>query len=168
MGRALAYTPAARATASSVTRRLGDVADGGGASEREVTCGLMLRPGAAKIPLRRSASRPVLTSGVALDDPHLLRHPGDRRHKAMAGDTGDRMKIVIGYAVWATLCAAVAGVVLSLIHTWFFSYHESRPGMWRTLLEDIATSVGPPARQGGGAPAPPRAPPPPARPPPAA
>src|SRR2546429_145157 len=45
----------------------------------------------------------------------------------MAGDTGDRMKIVIGYAVWATLCAAAAGVAISLIHTWFFSYHGSRP-----------------------------------------
>ena len=46
----------------------------------------------------------------------------------MAGDTGDRMKIVIGYAVWATLCAVAAGVAISLIHTWFFSYHATRPG----------------------------------------
>src|SRR6267142_1957440 len=28
----------------------------------------------------------------------------------MAGDTGDRMKIVIGYAVWATLWAVAVGV----------------------------------------------------------
>jgi len=53
----------------------------------------------------------------------------------MASDPGERMKIVIGYAVWATLCAAAAGVALSLIHTWFFSYHATRPGFWRTLLE---------------------------------
>src|SRR5881397_4337458 len=66
----------------------------------------------------------------------------------MAGDTGDRMKIVIGYAVWATLCAAAAGVAISLIHTWFFSYHGSRPGFWRTLLEDAAVSVGIAAGQG--------------------
>jgi hypothetical protein len=66
----------------------------------------------------------------------------------MATDTGDRIKIVIGYAVWATLCAAVAGLVLSLIHTWFFSYHASRPGLWRTLLEDTATTVGIAAGQG--------------------
>src|SRR5256714_7089255 len=66
----------------------------------------------------------------------------------MAGDTGDRMKIVIGYAVWATLCAAVAGVAISLIHTWFFSYHGTRPGLWRTLLEDAAATVGIAAGQG--------------------
>ncbi len=66
----------------------------------------------------------------------------------MASDTGDRMKIVIGYAVWATLCAAVAGVALSLIHTWFFSYHATRPGLWRTLLEDAAVTVGIAAGQG--------------------
>src|SRR5437899_10091537 len=66
----------------------------------------------------------------------------------MAGDTGDRMEIVIGYAVWATLCAAAAGVAISLIHTWFFSYHGSRPGFWRTLLEDAAVTVGIAAGQG--------------------
>src|SRR5213594_2957520 len=66
----------------------------------------------------------------------------------MAGDTGDRMKIVIGYAVWATLCAVAAGVAISLIHTWFFSYHATRPGFWRTLLEDAAVSVGIAAGQG--------------------
>lgn len=66
----------------------------------------------------------------------------------MASDTGDRMKIVIGYAVWATLCAAAAGLVLSLIHTWFFSYHTTRPGLWRTLAEDVATTAGIAAGQG--------------------
>ena len=66
----------------------------------------------------------------------------------MAGDTGDRMKIVIGYAVWATLCAVAAGVAISLIHTWFFSYHATRPGFWRTLLEDAAVTVGIAAGQG--------------------
>ena len=67
---------------------------------------------------------------------------------SMAGDTGDRMKIVIGYAVWATLCAAVAGVALSLIHATFFSYHATRPGFWRTLLEGAAVTVGIAAGQG--------------------
>src|SRR2546430_6067288 len=66
----------------------------------------------------------------------------------MASGPGDRMKIVIGYAVWATLCAAVAGVALSFIHTWFFSYHATRPGFWRTLLEDAAVTVGIAAGQG--------------------
>jgi hypothetical protein len=66
----------------------------------------------------------------------------------MSSDTGDRMKIVIGYAVWATLCAVIAGVAISLIHTWFFSYHATRPGFWRTLLEDAAVTVGIAAGQG--------------------
>src|SRR5213078_3338213 len=66
----------------------------------------------------------------------------------MASDPGERMKIVIGYAVWATLCAAAAGVALSLIHTWFFSYHATRPGFWRTLLEDAAVTIGIAAGQG--------------------
>ena len=66
----------------------------------------------------------------------------------MASDTGDRMKIVIGYAVWATLCAALAGIAISLIHMWFFSYHATRPGLWRTLLEDGAVTVGISAGQG--------------------
>jgi hypothetical protein len=59
----------------------------------------------------------------------------------MITDTGDRMRIVIGYAVWATVCAAVAGAALSLVHTWFFSYHTGRPGFWSTLLEDFATTL---------------------------
>ena len=66
----------------------------------------------------------------------------------MASHTGDRMKIVIGYAVWATICAVVAGLTLSVIHTWFFSYHATRPGVWRTLLEDGATTIGIAAGQG--------------------
>ena len=59
----------------------------------------------------------------------------------MTGDTGDRMRVVIGYALWATLCAAVAGAALSLVHTWFFSYHVGRAGFWSTLLEDFATTL---------------------------
>src|ERR1051326_8059124 len=66
----------------------------------------------------------------------------------MIPDTGDRMKIVIGYALWATVCAAVAGAALSLVHTWFFSYHAGRPGFWSTLLEDFATTLGIAAGQG--------------------
>jgi hypothetical protein len=58
------------------------------------------------------------------------------------------MRIVIGYALWATLCAAVAGVALSLVHTWFFSYHPSRPGLWSTLFEDLVATLGMAAGQG--------------------
>lgn len=66
----------------------------------------------------------------------------------MAGDTGDRMRVVIGYALWATLCAAVAGVAVSLIHTWFFSYHAGRHEFWRTLFDDVAVTLAIAAGQG--------------------
>ena len=66
----------------------------------------------------------------------------------MSTDSGDRMKIVIGYAVWATLCAGVAGVAISLIHTWFFAHEPGRVGFWRTLFEDSAVTVAIAAGQG--------------------
>jgi len=66
----------------------------------------------------------------------------------MASDSGDRGRIVIGYAAWATICAAVAGVVISLIHTFFFSYHATGAGLWRTLLEDAVRTVAIAAGQG--------------------
>jgi hypothetical protein len=66
----------------------------------------------------------------------------------MAAETGDRMKIVIGYAVWATICAAVAGVTVSLIHTWFFAYHAGRGEFWRTLFDDVMVTFAIAAGQG--------------------
>ena len=66
----------------------------------------------------------------------------------MAGDTGERIKIVIGYAIWATLCAAVAGVAVSLIHTAFFSYRDGPHEFWRILFEDVVTTLGIAAGQG--------------------
>ncbi len=66
----------------------------------------------------------------------------------MSSDTADRMKIVIGYAVWATLCAVVAGVAISLIHTWFFAHEPGRVGFWRTLFEDGVRTVAIAAGQG--------------------
>jgi len=59
----------------------------------------------------------------------------------MASDTGDRIKIVIGYAIWATLCAAVAGAAVSFIHTAFFSYHAGPHDFWRVLFDDVATAL---------------------------
>ena len=66
----------------------------------------------------------------------------------MASDTGDRMRIVIGYAVWATLCAAAAGVTISLIHTWFFTHEPGPVGFWRTLFDDGVRAVAIAAGQG--------------------
>lgn len=66
----------------------------------------------------------------------------------MATETGDRIKIVVYYAVWATLCAAVAGVVTALIHTWFFSYVPGRSALIQTLVGDIVTALAIAAGQG--------------------
>src|SRR5260370_11516484 len=66
----------------------------------------------------------------------------------MSTDSGDRMKIVIGYAVWATLCAVVGGVAISLIQPWFCAREPGRVGFWRTLFEDAAVTVGIAAGQG--------------------
>jgi hypothetical protein len=63
-------------------------------------------------------------------------------------DTADRMRIVVYYAIWATLCATVAGVVVALIHTWFFSFNPGRSAVIQTLVGGIATSLAIAAGQG--------------------
>jgi len=59
----------------------------------------------------------------------------------MTTDTGDRMKVVVYYAIWATLCAGAAGVIMSLIHTSFFSFVPSRTAFMETLAGGIAVTV---------------------------
>jgi hypothetical protein len=56
----------------------------------------------------------------------------------MMGQEGAAMadsnsRIVIAYAVWATICAVLAGVVMAFIHTEFFSYVPSRAAFMSTL-----------------------------------
>src|SRR6266513_3040256 len=63
-------------------------------------------------------------------------------------DNSDRVKIVIGYAAWATVCAAVAGVFVALAHTWFFSYTPTPSARVGTLIEGIETSLALAAGQG--------------------
>jgi len=63
-------------------------------------------------------------------------------------DNSDRMKIVIWYAAWATVCAAVAGIAIALAHTWFFSYTPTRAARMWTLIEGIETSLALAAGQG--------------------
>ncbi|MBI1966412.1 MAG: hypothetical protein HYS40_00325 [Gemmatimonadetes bacterium] len=65
-----------------------------------------------------------------------------------ATETGDKMRIVVYYAVWATVCAAVAGVLIALIHTWFFSYTPGRPALIHTLVGDLVTALAIAAGQG--------------------
>ena len=66
----------------------------------------------------------------------------------MPPESGDRMKVVVYYAVWATICAAVAGTVVALLHTWFFSDHVGRSGLLHTLVEDLEVSLAIAAGQG--------------------
>jgi hypothetical protein len=58
------------------------------------------------------------------------------------------MRIVVYYAVWVTLCAAVAGVVMAFIHTAFFSYHPGRSGVMQTLFDGVVTALAIAAGQG--------------------
>src|SRR3989442_15718190 len=69
----------------------------------------------------------------------------------MTTDTTGRMKIVIYYAIWATICAAAAGLVIAGLHTWLFSYIPNRSGLLFTVLSDAVTALAIAAGGGGGA-----------------
>jgi len=55
-------------------------------------------------------------------------------------ETGDRTRVVIYYAIWAGICAALAGVAMAVIHTLFFAYVPSRVAFMGTLLGGIAAT----------------------------
>ena len=63
-------------------------------------------------------------------------------------ESSDRTRIAIYYAIWATICAAVAGLVVALIHTWFFSYNPGRSAVMETLFSGAVAAVGLAAAQG--------------------
>ncbi|HYT64146.1 MAG TPA: hypothetical protein VEL50_09590 [Gemmatimonadales bacterium] len=63
-------------------------------------------------------------------------------------DSNSRTRIVTYYAIWATICTAVAGFVVALIHTWFFSYHPGRSAFIETLFSGTVAAVGIAAAQG--------------------
>src|SRR5258708_38541803 len=63
-------------------------------------------------------------------------------------ETGDRTRIVIYYSIWTTICAAVAGLAVALIHTWFFSYNPGRSAIIETLFSGVVAAVGIAAAQG--------------------
>jgi len=65
----------------------------------------------------------------------------------MQADLAVRMKIVVFYALWATICAAVAGVAMAIIHTAFFSYNPGRSGLY-TLFEGAVLALALAAGQG--------------------
>ena len=66
----------------------------------------------------------------------------------MAVDASNRMKVVIYYAGWAIVCAAAAGIVIAMIHTWTFSYIPNRSGLFQTLFGDLVTALALAAGQG--------------------
>jgi hypothetical protein len=66
----------------------------------------------------------------------------------MVADAGERNKIAMYYAVWVIVCAAVAGLVTALIHTWFFSYNPTRSGLLQTLFSDAVVAFAIAAGQG--------------------
>lgn len=57
-------------------------------------------------------------------------------------------RIVIAYSIWTTICAAVAGFAIALIHTWFFSYHPGRSAVIETLFSGSVAAVAIAAAQG--------------------
>src|SRR6266705_6725636 len=63
-------------------------------------------------------------------------------------DGDSRIRITTYYAIWATICAAVAGFVVALIHTWFFSYNPGRSAVIETLFSGAVAAVGIAAAQG--------------------
>ncbi|OLC05948.1 MAG: hypothetical protein AUH41_13840 [Gemmatimonadetes bacterium 13_1_40CM_66_11] len=63
-------------------------------------------------------------------------------------ESSDRLRIVIYYAIWTTICAAVAGFAIALIHTWFFSYHPGRSAVIETLFSGSVVAVAIAAGQG--------------------
>jgi len=63
-------------------------------------------------------------------------------------ESSDRSRVVIYYSIWATICAAVAGLAMALIHTWFFSYHPGRSAVIETLFSGSVIGVAIAAGQG--------------------
>src|SRR6266513_4577959 len=62
--------------------------------------------------------------------------------------TDSKTGVVIAYAIWATICATVAGFAIALIHTWFFSYHPGRSAVIETLFSGTVAAVAIAAGQG--------------------
>jgi len=63
-------------------------------------------------------------------------------------ESSERSRVVIYYSIWATICAAVAGLAMALIHTWFFSYHPGRSAVIETLFSGSVIGVAIAAGQG--------------------
>jgi hypothetical protein len=54
----------------------------------------------------------------------------------MVMEPADRTRVAVWYAVWATACGAVAGIVVLLFDTYLFSHLVHRAAVYRNLLEE--------------------------------
>jgi len=63
-------------------------------------------------------------------------------------ETSDRMRVVVYYAIWATICATAGGIVVTLIHTWFFSFNPGTSALMKTLFDGSVTTLAIAAAQG--------------------
>jgi len=59
-----------------------------------------------------------------------------------------RTRIVIAYAIWVTICASIAGLVIALIHTALFSFNPGRSAVIETLFSGSVAAVAIAAAQG--------------------
>ena len=61
-------------------------------------------------------------------------------------DANDQSRVVVWFAVWATVCAAVAGIVVLLFDTYIFSHLVHRAAIIRNLVDEgsgvLAISAG--------------------------
>ena len=53
-----------------------------------------------------------------------------------------RLRVGTYYAAWAAVCATVAGSLVAVVHTLFFSTNPDAAAFLRTLGGDLATALG--------------------------
>jgi hypothetical protein len=63
-------------------------------------------------------------------------------------DTSGHIRVVVYYAVWATICAAVAGIAVTILHAAFFSFNPGRSAVVETVVSGLVTSLAIAAGQG--------------------
>ena len=61
----------------------------------------------------------------------------------------ERLRVGGYYAVWAAVCATVAGAIVAAVHTAFFSAIPDAAAALRTLGGDLAVAIGLALGQGG-------------------
>ena len=60
----------------------------------------------------------------------------------------ERLRVGTYYALWAAVCASVAGSVVAVLHTLFFTTNPDAAAFLRTLGGDLAVALGLAAGQG--------------------